>query len=77
MLTRENFDTLPDLPPSSIPTMNNIGITTGGVYKLLTNLNTPKAIGPDLMPTRVLKEASSGIAPVLAFIFNQSYNTGD
>ena len=45
--------------------MNNIGITTGGVYKLLTNLNTRKAIGPDLMPTRVLKEASSEIAPVM------------
>jgi hypothetical protein len=31
--------------------------------------------GPDLLPTRMLKEVAKEISPVLAFIFQQSYDT--
>ena len=55
--------------------MEDIVITTAGIHKLLSNLNTRKAVGPDLISTRVLKEAASELAPVLAFIFNQSYKS--
>ena len=45
------------------------------VEKLLQNLNPNKAAGPDLLPTRMLKLVAKEIAPVLAFIFQQSYDT--
>ena len=32
--------------------------------------------GPDMIPARVLKETASELAPVLASIFQQSYDTG-
>lgn len=47
-----------------------------GVNKLLKELNTNKAMGPDRIPTRVLKEAADEIAPVVAFIFNETLNNG-
>ena len=39
-----------------------------GVTKLLNNLNIHKAPGPDGLSARVLKEYSSEIAPILAYI---------
>ena len=47
------------------------------VIKLLSSLNPSKANGPDLLPTRALKEAATEIAPYLCFIFQQSINTGE
>ena len=46
------------------------------VKKLLDDLDTNKATGPDLIPTRVLKECSSILAPVLAELFQNSIDTG-
>ena len=57
--------------------MPNIHIDNNGVIKLLSGLNTSKANGPDLLPTHVLKEAATEIAPYLSFIFQQSINTGE
>ena len=57
--------------------MPNIHIDNNGVIKLLSGLNPSKAKGPDLLPTRVLKEAATEIAPYLSFIFQQSTNTGE
>ena len=56
--------------------MSNIHIDNNGVIKLLSGLNTSKANGPDLLPTHVLKEAATEIAPYLSFISQQSINTG-
>ena len=52
-------------------------IDNNGVIKLLSRLNPSKASDPDLLPTRVLKEAATEIAPYLCFIFQQSINTGE
>ena len=57
--------------------MPNIHIDNNGVIKLLSGLNPSKANGLDLLPTRVLKEAATEIAPYLSFIFQQSINTGE
>ena len=57
--------------------MPNIHIDNYGVIKLLSRLNPSKANGPDLLPTRVLKEAAIEIAPYLCFIFQQPINTGE
>ena len=56
--------------------MPEIEISTVGVEKLLKNLNPAKAPGPDGISARVLKELSHEIAPSLAMIFRQSYDTG-
>ena len=68
---------LPQLPDSPCPDIPNIHIDNNGVIKLLSGLNPSKAKGPDLLPTRVLKEAATEIAPYLSFIFQQSINTGE
>ena len=47
------------------------------VSKLLDGLNVHKASGPDGLNTRVLRECSNDIYPILAFIFNESLARGD
>jgi hypothetical protein len=44
---------------------------------LLKKLDPTKTIGPDLIPTRVLKEVADQMAPFLIYIFNHSLRTGD
>jgi len=56
--------------------MPDMIITEPGVLKLLLMLNPNKSLGPDDIPPHVLKEASSEIAPVLTWIFNQSISSG-
>ena len=68
---------LPQLPDSPYPDMPNIHIDNNGVMKLLSGLNPSKANGPDLPPTRVLKEAATEIVSYLSFISQQSINTGE
>ena len=75
VFTREPHGQLPDIDGTPIPPMMDIKFTSPGVEKLLQNLNPNKAAGPDLLPTRMLKEVAKEIAPVLAFIFQQSYDT--
>jgi len=58
------------------PKMENFVITAPGVRKLLANLDGSKSTGPDELPPRVLKEVSFEVAPLLTFIFNQSYQNG-
>ena len=64
----------PDGDPS--PTMPDIHITTEGVLKLLQKLNVNKASGPDMIPTRLLKELSNEIAPFLCIIYQKCLETG-
>ena len=59
-------------PYSSIPHLN-IGVE--GVAKQLQNLNPNKARGPDKMSPRLLKIVATEIAPALAFLFQQSFDT--
>ena len=47
-----------------------------GSEKILDRLNPHKSSGPDDLSARVLKECSADIAPVLAYIFNQSLAQG-
>ena len=74
--TPENI--LQSLPSNyeQFPTMSKINIHPSGVKKLLEDLDTNKATDPDLIPTRVLKECSSILAPVLAELFQSSIDTG-
>ena len=78
VFTREDTtpSSFPDLPPSPFPDMPPITIDVEGVKKLLHNINTTKAIGPDQIQNQALKIAAEEIAPVLQCNFQQSLDTG-
>ena len=48
-----------------------------GVIKLLKGLNPSKALGPDELHPRVLKELATELGPVFAHLFQQSIDTGE
>ena len=57
--------------------MNDIAVSKDGVIKLLKGLNPSKALGPDELHPRVLKELATELGPVLAHLFQQSIDTGE
>ena len=61
----------------SAPFMDEIVVTKEGVTKLLKGLNPSKALGPDELHPRVLKELAKELGPVFAHLFQQSINTGE
>lgn len=46
-------------------------VTLSEVQASLSNLNTCKAIGPDMIPNRVRKEFASELAPVIIDLYNR------
>ena len=52
--------------------MEEIVVSKGGGTKLLKGLNPSKALGPDELYTRVLKEFATELGPVFAHLFQQS-----
>ena len=50
--------------------MNDIAVPKDGVIKLLKGLNPSKALGPDELHPRVLKELATELGPVFANIFS-------
>ena len=58
-----------------LPQMDTMTIDTKGVESLLKELNVSKALGPDLIPTSILKEHADIIAPIITVIFRQSIET--
>ena len=74
--TREADTEIPLKGASPFSSMEEITVDPVRVAKLLTKLNIHKASEPDGLSARVLKECSSEIAPVLAYIFNESLAQG-
>ena len=56
----------------SAPSMEDIVVTKEGVTKLLKGLNPSKALGPDELHPRVLKELATELGPIFAHLFQQS-----
>ena len=75
VFTQENLDNIPELP-KLYPDMPEIGFGEEGIVKILKNVNPSKAGGPDLIPSRFLKENACQLAPVYTHLFRQSYNSG-
>ena len=65
-----------NLPPL-FPDIGNINITTTGIQKLLEKLQPHKAMGPDQLHPRVMKETATHIAPILQVIFSKSFEAGE
>ena len=57
--------------------MDDIVASNEGVTKLLKGLNPSKALGPDELHPRVLKELATELGPVFAHLFQQSLDTGE
>ena len=61
----------------SASTMEESIVTREGVTKPLKGLNPSKALRPDELHPRVLKELSTELDPVFAHLFQQSIDTGE
>ena len=72
VFSREDTSVIPPPVEAPHPPMDEIGIDRLGIVKLLTQLKDHKACGPDLLPTKILKEAAE---PVSA-IFVKSLSSG-
>ena len=58
------------------PDIGHLHIHRPGVAKQLSHLNSSKACGPDELPPKLLKLVADEIVPAVAFLFQQSYNSG-
>ena len=65
------------LTRSSAPFMDRILVSTEGVIKLLKGLNPSKALGPDELHPRVLKELANELGSVFAHLFQQCLDMGE
>ena len=76
MFTKSEYSQVPLLDRSA-PFMEDIVVTKEGVTKLLKGLNLSKALGPDELHPRVLKELAIELGPLFAHIFQQSIDFGE
>ena len=63
-------------PLRNLTSLPPLVITSNGVAKLLENINTSKASGPDNLPNIYLKTCAQQLAPGLSLIFYKSVVTG-
>ena len=75
--TREDNTNMPSKGPSPHPTMEKINVQSKGVHKLLSDLKTHKATGPDSIPAYVLKSAADQLAPILTRLYQYSLDFGE
>ena len=73
VFTKSEYKQVPLLDRSA-PFMH---VTKEGVTKLLKGLNPSKALGPDELHPRVLKELAMELGPVFAHLFRQSIDAGE
>ena len=76
VFTKSEHSQVPLLDRSA-PFMEDIVVTKEGVTKLLKGLNPSKALGPDELHPRVLKELATELGPVFAHLFQQSIDKGE
>ena len=72
--TDEN-DEIPSLDNFVYPNCDHITFSVEGIENLLQQLDPSKALGPDRIPTHILKFCKAKIGPILQVIFTQSFIT--
>ena len=77
VFTNENITNMPCMDGEPYPTIDEVDIDVDGVEKLLKDINTNKASGPDGIPSRVLKDLSEELAAVITKVFSKSIETGE
>ena len=73
VFTKSEYSQVPLLDRSA-PFMEDIVVTKEGVIKLL---NPSKALWPDELHLRVLKELATELGPIFEHLFQQSIDSGD
>ena len=68
VFTKSEHNQVPLLDRSD-PFMEDIVVTKEGVTQLLKGLNPSKALGPDELHPRVLKELATELGPIFAHLF--------
>ena len=75
--TREDKTNMPSKEPSPHPMIEKIHLQSKGLHKLLSDLKTHKATGPDSIPAYVLKSAADQLAPILTRLYQYSLDFGE
>ena len=57
--------------------MDNIVVSSSEAIKLLKGLNPSKALEPDVLHPRVLKELANKLGPAFSHLFQQPLGTGE
>ena len=79
VFTKENNDIL-IMNSTAYPAMNNIVFSVNGIKSLFQNLKPGKAVGPDSIPTWILKLCSTQLAPrstQLVLLADEIFNAMD
>ena len=76
VFTDEGLATVPVLPPSRGPTIENLTITGEMVKKQLDGLKVYCSPGPDGIHPQILKESAEQVARPLSILFQKSLDTG-
>jgi len=76
VFTKNTDKPLRPLPTKVEETIPELTITRSGVAKLLSGINPSKAVGPDTIPNKILKECSQELAPGLTLIYQHSVDEG-
>ena len=63
-----------DFTPFTEDTVDDLSCSVADVYKVLSSLDVNKAIGPDAISPRILKECAAELAPSISQLFNFSKN---
>ena len=66
--------TVPRSPAFFVP--HEFLVSEGEVYRSLSSLQVAKAVGPDNIPNKILKDFAPELAPVIQDIYNQSLKEG-
>ena len=61
----------PDFPPLTDERLCDLKVSAGQISKLIKELDSTKATGPDSIPVVVLKHLSPELSPILAKLFNR------
>ena len=65
-----------DFTPFTEGTVDDLSCSVADVYKVLSSLDVNKAIGPDAISPRILKECAAELAPSISQLFNFSLDHG-